>query len=198
MVYAILGLVRDILKCLYLGMIQVCTRLYYVEREFPSSISLSARLDVLPRAAHHERHKLILKKRSLIEARCVVNTWHGDVIIEQGATVGIGSIILGPVLIGEKSVCAQNCFICGQSHLYHDVSKHFLRQGLKVQQIVIGKNVWIGSHAVILPGVKIGSNSIIGAGSIVVEDIPSYSVALGNPAQVVKRFDSETKQWVRI
>jgi acetyltransferase-like isoleucine patch superfamily enzyme len=195
--YAVLGLVRDILKSLYLGMIQICSRLYYIEREFPSSISLNARLDVLPRAAHHERHKLIIRKRSLIEAQCVINTWHGDVIIEEGASVGIGSIILGPVQIGEKSVCAQNCFICGQSHLYQDVSMHFLRQGLKIQQVVIGKNVWIGSHTVILPGVSIGSNSIIGAGSIVVEDIPSYSMALGNPARVIKHYDFRKERWVR-
>lgn len=50
----------------------------------------------------------------------------------------------------------------------------------------VGHDVWIGSHAIILPGATIGTGAIIGAGAVVVKDIPSYAVAVGNPAQVVK------------
>lgn len=53
--------------------------------------------------------------------------------------------------------------------------------------IVIGKFCWIGANVTILPGVKIGDFSIIGAGSVVVKDIPEYSIAVGNPARVIKR-----------
>ncbi len=197
-VKSILGLTRDIVKSIYLGMIQLLTWLAYVEREFPSSISLRARLDVIPRAPHHERHRLSLGRNTLIESLCVVCTWHGDVILEDGASIGIGSIVIGPVLIGEGSVCSQNCFISGQSHRYEDVSKNFLRQGVNTEQVVIGKNVWIGANSVILLGVKIGNNSVIGAGSTVVEDVPAYSVVAGNPAKIIKRYDSETKQWKRV
>jgi len=151
---SILGLTRDIVKSIYLGMIQVLTRLAYIEREFPSSISLRARLDVIPRAPHLERHRLSLGKNTLIESLCVVCTWHGDVILEDGAGIGIGSIVIGPVLIGKGSVCSQNCFISGQSHHYEDISKNFLRQGVETEQVVIGKNVWIGANSVILLGVK--------------------------------------------
>lgn len=198
MVEAALGLIRDMVKTIYLGIIQVCTRLFYVERQLPSSISLGARLDVIPRAQHLERHKLCLGKNSLIETSSVICTWHGDVILKDGASVGIGTIVIGPVVVGENSACSQNCFISGQSHLYQDVSKNFLRQGVKAEQVVIGKNVWVGSNSVILPGVKIGDNSVIGAGSTVVDDIPAYNVAAGNPARVVKRHDPKTGQWVRV
>ncbi len=197
-VEAALGLTRDMVKAIYLGMIQVWTRLFYVDRALPSSISLAARLDVIPRARHLERHKLCLGKNSLIEASSVICTWHGDVILEDGASVGIGTIVIGPVVVGENSACSQNCFISGESHLYQDVSKNFLRQGFKAEQVVIGRNVWVGSNSVILPGVKIGDNSVIGAGSTVVDDIPAYSVAVGNPARVVKRHDPKTGQWVRV
>ncbi len=197
-VEAALGLIRDMVKTIYLGIIQVCTRLFYVERQLPSSISLGARLDVIPRARHLERHKLCLGKNSLIETSSVICTWHGDVILKDGASVGIGTIVIGPVVVGENSACSQNCFISGQSHLYQDVSKNFLRQGVKAEQVVIGKNVWLGSNSVILPGVKIGDNSVIGAGSTVVDDIPAYNVAAGNPARVVKRYDPKTGQWVRV
>lgn len=57
--------------------------------------------------------------------------------------------------------------------------------------VIIGKNCWIGLNAVVLKGVKIGDNSIIAAGSIVVRDIPKDSMAAGNPAKVVKLYRNE-------
>jgi acetyltransferase-like isoleucine patch superfamily enzyme len=195
---SVMGLDRDIVKSVYLAMIQLLTRLAYIQREFPSSISLRARLDVIPRATHHERHRLSLGRNSLIETLCVICTWHGDVILKDGASIGIGSIVLGPVLIGENSACSQNCFISGQSHHYEDVSKNFLRQGVQTSQVVIGKNVWIGANSVILPGVKIGDNSVIGAGSTIIEDVPAYSVVAGNPGKIIRQYDSESKQWKRV
>ena len=197
-VESVSGLIRDIVKSVYLGIIQLLTRLAYIEREFPSSISLWARLDVIPRATHHERHRLSLGKYTLIESLCVVCTWHGDVILEDGAGIGIGSIVMGPVLIGEGSVCSQNCFISGQSHHYQDVSKNFLRQGVETGQVVVGKNVWIGANSVILPGVTIGDNSVIGAGSTIIGDVPSYSVVARNPAKIIRKYDPETKLWKRV
>ena len=57
---------------------------------------------------------------------------------------------------------------------------------------VIGNDVWIGQNAVILPGVHIGDGAIIGANAVVGSDIPPYSVAVGNPARIIrKRFDDE-------
>jgi acetyltransferase-like isoleucine patch superfamily enzyme len=179
-------------------MIQVLTRLAYIEREFPSSISLRARLDVIPRTPNHERHRLSLGKNTLIETSSVVCTWHGDVVLKDGASIGIGSIVMGPVLLGENSACSLNCLISGQSHRYEDVSKNFLKQGVETRQVVIGKNVWIGANSVILPGVTIGDNSVIGAGSIVVKDVPPYSVVVGNPAKIIKQYDFETKLWKRV
>ena len=197
-VKSLLALTRDIAKSIYVGTIQVVTRLVYIEREFPSSISLWARLDVIPRAQHHERHRLSVGRNALIESLCAICTWHGDVILEDGASIGIGSIVMGPVLIGEGSACSQKCFITGQSHHYEDISQNFLRQGVETEQVVIGKNVWIGANSVILPGVKIGDNSVIGAGSTVIEDVPAYSLVAGNPAKIIKQYTFKTKQWVRV
>ena len=193
-----LGYARDMAKGVYLALIQIHTRLAYVERELPSSLSLKARLDVIPRSPMHERHRLALGRDSLIESSCVVCTWHGDVVLKEGASVGIGSILIGPVQMGEGSACAQNCFIGGQSHRYEDVSKNFLRQGSNIKEVVIRENVWIGANAVIVPGVEIGSHSVIGAGSVVTKDIPCYSVAVGNPARVIKKYDSQSKEWIRV
>ena len=55
--------------------------------------------------------------------------------------------------------------------------------------VTIEDNVWIGGGAIILPGVTIGKNSVIGAGSVVVKDIPANSVAVGNPCKVIRKLD---------
>jgi len=61
--------------------------------------------------------------------------------------------------------------------------------------IVIGKDVWIGRRAIILPGETIGDGVVIGAGAVVAKDIPSYSVVVGNPARVIKnRNEQQIKQ----
>lgn len=193
-----LGLIRDIVKAAYLFFLQLLTRLFFIERQFPSSISLSARLDVIPRSSYHQRHKLSLAKNSLIEDSCVICTWHGDVTLKEAAAIGIGSVVTGPVTIGQNSTTGQNCFIGGQSHIFQDVSKEFLRQGEAIARVEIGKNVWIGSNVVIILGVKIGDNVVVGAGSTVIEDIPPYSVVVGNPARIVKQYNFETKQWEHV
>jgi len=69
----------------------------------------------------------------------------------------------------------------------HDTSD-FL-ESKKERPIEIGSNTWIGANSVILPGVCIGDHVVIGAGSIVNKDIPSYSVAVGNPCRVIKKLN---------
>lgn len=59
------------------------------------------------------------------------------------------------------------------------------------KEVIIKDGAWIGSGAIINPGVTIGTHSVIGAGAVVVSDIPDYSVAVGVPAQVVKTFTLE-------
>ncbi len=198
MLYRIAGLIRDLVKAFVKFSIQVRTRLCHIERLMPSSVSLSAVLDVIPQGPYHEKHKLVMDKRAFIEKWCVVNTWHGDVILGSGSGFGIGSIVIGPVTVKKGSRCSQNCFISGQSHRFKDISTHFLHQGFDVSEVVIEEDVWIGSNCVVLAGVRIGRNSVVGAGAIVTKDIPPYSVAVGNPARVIRRYVVEEKRWIRV
>jgi maltose O-acetyltransferase len=75
-------------------------------------------------------------------------------------------------------------------HIYtafHPVDAETRRSGLEAAKSVnIGHNVWLGGHCVICPGVTIGNNSVIGAGSVVVRDIPANRVAVGNPCRVIR------------
>jgi acetyltransferase-like isoleucine patch superfamily enzyme len=108
-----------------------------------------------------------------------------------------GSVLLDVLGRDGKSV-AWACFISGRSHCYTDVSVNFCKQDSKIDAVVIGKNVRIGSNSVVLPGVKIGDNSVIGAGSTVVKDVPPYTVTAGKPAKVIKQYDSQARQRLRV
>ena len=91
---------------------------------------------------------------------------------------------------GGGITIGHHCFIgpnCGMYTATHPVLAEERNQGLeKALPIVIGDNCWIGGDVTILPGVTIGSHTIIGAGSVVTKDIPSHVIALGNPCRVLR------------
>ena len=68
----------------------------------------------------------------------------------------------------------------------------------RTRPVFIEDNVWIGESVSVLPGVRIGKNSIIGANSVVTKNIPENSIAVGNPARVIKKYNFETSFWEKI
>lgn len=103
----------------------------------------------------------------------------GDhVFINQGALVNCGL----SVTIGDNTLIADFAVVS-------DDDEHSLDSGpIRREPVVIGANVWIGRNALVLPGVTIGDNTVIGAGSIVTKDIPANVVAVGAPAKVVRQL----------
>ena len=92
----------------------------------------------------------------------------------------------GKVIIGDECTITYGCIVL--SHDRSEMHIHPERSGEYVT--VIGNNVYLGVGSIILPGVKIGENSVIGAGAVVTKDIPSGVVACGNPAQIIKEISS--------
>jgi lipopolysaccharide O-acetyltransferase len=66
---------------------------------------------------------------------------------------------------------------------------------LSTKPVLIEENVWIGENVCVMPGVTIGFGTIIGAGSVVTKSIPAYSIAVGNPAKVIKKYNLLNKIW---
>ncbi|WP_316836938.1 acyltransferase [Pedobacter nutrimenti] len=154
-----------------------------------SIIRCSSRMDVFP------FNDFRLGAKSTIEDFATINNGVGDVLIGEGSMIGIGSVVIGPVDIGNNVMLAQNIVVSGLNHGYEDVTLPPSLQKEIRKQIIISDNVWIGANSVITAGITIGRHSVIGAGSVVTKNIPDYCVAVGNPAKIIKRYSAETGTW---
>lgn len=97
------------------------------------------------------------------------------------------------ISIGHSCMFASNASISDSD--WHDV---YNRIGMgKTAPVRIANNVWIGDNAIVCKGVSIGENSIIGAGAVVVDNVPSNCIAAGNPAKTVKQLDPQKKMTTR-
>jgi len=150
------------------------------------------RMDVVP------WNKFELGDDSTIEDFSAINNGVGPVIIGDRTKIGLSNTIIGPVTIGNDIRLAQNITLSGLNHNYEDVSMPIHVQGVSTASIVIEDETWIGANVVVVAGVTIGKHSIVAAGSIVTKDIPPYSVAVGNPARVLKKYNPETKIWEKV
>lgn len=100
---------------------------------------------------------------------------------------------VGKVIIGDNCMLAPNVAIYTAGHPLHPDSRNSgYEYGIDV---TIGDNCWIGGNSVICPGVHIGSNVVIGAGSVVTKDIPDWSVATGNPCRVLRQITEEDRKY---
>lgn len=91
----------------------------------------------------------------------------------------------GGINIGNNCLFGPGLTIITANHNFQG-SKNVRSLGHLKKPVFIGNNVWIGSNVIILPGVRIGDNCVIGAGSIVTKDIPANKVVVGNPAKIIK------------
>ncbi len=102
------------------------------------------------------------------------------------------------ILDGAKVTFGDNVFIapnCGFYTAGHPIDAERRNKGLEyAYPISVGNNVWIGAHVCVLPGVTIGDNAVIGAGSVVNKDIPANVIAAGNPCKVIRAITEEDKQ----
>ena len=151
-----------------------------------------SRIDVFP------WNKFTTGQQCTIEDFVTINNGVGDVIIGNHSRIGMGNTVIGPVSIGNGVIFAQNIVLSGLNHGYQDVHMAIKNQPVTKSQIIIEDEVWIGANSVVVAGVTIGKHSVIAAGSVVTKDIPSYSVAVGNPCRVIKQFNFETNLWEKV
>jgi acetyltransferase-like isoleucine patch superfamily enzyme len=126
---------------------------------------------------------------------CITNP---VVSIGDRCLIGKGSGIVGhlQITIGNDVWTGHHIYITDQNHGYEDINSTISRQIQPERPVVIRDGAWIGHGTVILPGAVIGCHSVIGANSVVTGEIPDYSVAVGNPAKVIKQLVNG--KWLRL
>lgn len=155
-------------------------------------IRRNSRFDVLP------INKFTLGDYSTIEDYTTINNGVGDVLIGKHTRIGIGSVIIGPVVVGNKVRLAQHVVVSGLNHNYESVNEAICDQGVSTKEVFIGSESWVGANAVILPGVKIGKHCVVAAGSVVTKNVDDYTVVAGNPAKPVKKLNPSTLKWEKV
>lgn len=184
-VYAIiLGAIYDLNKMMKLALRYARARI-----EFPFEVSSMDNV-------HIGRNVVIAKgARFNVGKKC-------HLYIGDGTWIGRYSQFGGTdysLRIGKNVLIAERVYMSTCRHGYEDVTKPITEQGLVPKgDVRIEDDCWIGTGVCILPNVTIGKHSVIGANAVVIHDIPPYSVAVGNPARVVKKYDFERKQWVPV
>jgi acetyltransferase-like isoleucine patch superfamily enzyme len=143
-------------------------------------------------------------RNSVIGDGSVLNVNHRHVPTTQidiGASSFIGArSFFSPaelISIGDYCLIGIECRFLGSGHNFSDPFKPYIATGTADEgRMVIGTNCWIGVGVTLLGAIKVGHGSVIGAGSFVRSDIPMFSVAVGNPARVIRRYDPIAKAWV--
>lgn len=113
--------------------------------------------------------------------------------IGRGCSIGRGSHIVGhqSIDIGEDVFTGPYVYITDQNHVYDDPEMPIGRQWPRNNPVSIGSGSWLGTGAIILPGTRIGRQSVVAGGAVVRGEFPDHSVIAGVPAKIVRRYDPD-------
>ena len=110
-----------------------------------------------------------------------------NVVIGDRSQLGVNCRIENDLVMGHDVVMGPDVIIMSSRHAFERLDVPVNQQGnLPRRPVIIGNDVWIGTRVIILPGVKIGDQAVIGAGAVVTKDVPPRAVVAGNPARIIR------------
>lgn len=165
---------------------------FVIKRSKGSIIRRKARLDIIP------SKKITLGLKSVIEDYTIINNGMGDIIIGDYTHITSRVKLVGPLTIGNYVTIGSGAQITGLTHNYIDVDRPIAKQGVTANKTIIEDDVWIGGNSCINQGITIGTHSIIASGSVVTKSVLPYSVVGGNPARILKQYDFDKKEWIKV
>jgi acetyltransferase-like isoleucine patch superfamily enzyme len=121
------------------------------------------------------------------------------ILIEDSCFVGRRNFFSAALRIRLGAYCltGTDCRFLGANHVFTSPFVPYIKSGVTTEGVIdIGVNCWLGADVTVLGNVRIGHGSIIGACSVVTRDIPPFSLAVGNPARVLRRYDAARAEWV--
>lgn len=124
---------------------------------------------------------------------------NGEILIEENVSIGQNFHITsaGTLKIGKNTTISGNVLVTNIDHEYREMGIHILEQDLLIKETKIGENSFIGFGAIIQAGTILGKQCIVGSNSVVRGIYPDYSVIVGNPGKIVKKYNTETNEWER-
>jgi acetyltransferase-like isoleucine patch superfamily enzyme len=158
------------------------------------SIELTGRADVKP--------WLKFGIGSFVERECTI--WCASEADSEPSLIAGSNVFIGrntylgawvPISIGSDTLIGAYCYIISGNHRFGAPDLPVCMQGYEGAPITIGRNVWLGAHVIVLPGVTIGDNAVVGAGSVVTASIPEAEIWAGVPARRIRgAFETPVKE----
>ncbi len=153
-------------------------------KEHYPAVSLGKETFVSELAHLYQIRSLTMGDRSFIGADCLIRSV--DLHMGSDCSINTSAYLQGEITMGSYVRIAPKVSIIAMNHGTEDPDIPIVKQPTTEKGITIGDDVWVGAGSIVLDGVTIGSHCVIGAGSVVTKDIPPYSVAVGNPAKVIR------------
>lgn len=110
----------------------------------------------------------------------------GGISIGSGSGLGVNCSVHGPLRIGDNVMMGPEVTILTHTHNIERTDIPMGQQGMRVAEVVVGNDVWIGMRVVIMPGVKVGNGAVLGSCAVVTKDVPDFAVVGGVPAKIIK------------
>ena len=133
-----------------------------------------------------------------------INNYQGEprIIIDDGCQIGKNFTISvsNKAIIEKNVIVGPNVYIADCGHVYEDIHTPIMYQGVTstTNEVSIGEGSWLGINSVVVGNVRIGKGCVVAANTFVNKDVPDYSVVAGNPAKIIKMFDLDKGDWVRV
>jgi acetyltransferase-like isoleucine patch superfamily enzyme len=136
--------------------------------------------------------KIVIADHCELEQGVVLDAFGGSIELSERVFVGPYCVLYGHggITVGENTMIAMQCSLVASNHTVAPQDTIIRDHPDERDPIQIGKDVWIGAGVRVLAGVTIADGCIVGAGSVVTDDLPPYSIAVGVPARVVKQRPS--------
>ena len=90
------------------------------------------------------------------------------------------------ITIEDDVLFGPNVSVYSSTHNFDNAEEPIKNQGYSVSKVVLQKGCWLGVNSVIMPGITIGKNAVVGANSVVTKDVPNYAIVVGSPARIIK------------
>jgi acetyltransferase-like isoleucine patch superfamily enzyme len=118
----------------------------------------------------------------------ILSCKNGNIRLEEKANLGFNCEVAaaGDVRVGKQVLLAAYVYIVGGDHLHERTDVPVAEQGRTAQGVTVEEGAWLGAHVVVADGVRIGKHAIIGAGGVVLEDVPDYHIAGGVPTRLLR------------